>query len=232
MMNSPMDPTIWPTRAPRRATEQGYSLAELLISMVLMGFILGGAYTVLFQSQATSEAQQDALALRQQARVAMNTIVPQLRMAGFQMGNLTEALEDARTDRVVFVADIDNGSPNPPCNAGFEDAVDGGAERITYIFQNGNLERSIDCWNGATWTNEYSNQVVARDLINGGPVFQFFDEDGTELVPAVTGLTTAERDAVRSVQITLVFEDPDVQVVGEPNVGFQLTSRATLRNAG
>ena len=231
MMNSPMDSTICPA-APRRAAEQGYSLTEMLVSMVLMTFILGGAYTVLFQTQATSEAQQAALALRQQARVAMTTIVPQLRMAGFGMENLTEALEDARTDRVTFVADIDNGSPDPPCNAGFEGAVDGGAERITYIFQNGNLERSIDCWNGTAWTNEYSNQVVARDLINGGPVFQFFDENGTELVPAATGLTTAERDAVRNVQITLVFEDPDDQVIGEPNVGFQLTSRATLRNAG
>ena len=120
MMNSPMDSTICPTRAPRRATEQGYSFTEMLVSMLLMTFILGGAYTVLFQSQATSEAQQDALALRQQARVAMNTIVPELRMAGFGMENLTEALEDARSDRVVFVADIDNGSPALPCNAGFE----------------------------------------------------------------------------------------------------------------
>ncbi len=232
MMNSPRDSTIWSTPAPGRATEQGYSLVELLISLVLMTFILGGAYTILFQSQAISKAQQDSLALRQQARVAMNTIVPELRMAGFGMENLTEALEDGRADRVVFVADIDNGSPTLPCNAGFEGALDGGAERITYIFQNGNLERSIDCWDGTVWTNEYSNQVVARDLINGGPVFQFFDQTGTELVPAVTGLTPAERDAVRTVQITLVLEDPDVQVLGEPNVGFQLTSRATLRNAG
>ena len=228
-----MDPTtIWTTRAPRRATEQGYSLLEMVVSLALMSFILGGAYTVLFQSQAVSEAQQDSLALRQQARVTMNTVVQELRMAGFRMGNLAEALEDARTDRITFVADIDNGSPNPPCNAGFEDAVDGGAERITYIFQNGNLERSIDCWNGAAWVNEYTNQIVTRNLINGGPVFQFFDENGTELVPAATGLTAAERDAVRNVQITLVLEDPDLQVLGEPNVGFQLTSRATLRNAG
>ena len=109
MTNEPMESRIWPTWVRSRATEQGYSLTELLVSMVLMIFILGGAYTVLFQSQAISEAQQDVLALRQQARVAMNTIVPQLRMAGFGMENLTEALEDARTDRVTFVADIDNG---------------------------------------------------------------------------------------------------------------------------
>ena len=231
-MNLPTDSTIWSTAAPRREPEQGYSLVEMLISMVLMTLILGGLYTALFQSQATSEAQQDAMALRQQARIAINTIVPELRMAGFGMENLTEPIEDARVNRITIVADIDNGNPAPPCNAGFEGAVDGGAERITYVYRNGNLERSVDCWNGAAWTNEYTDQIVARDLINTGPVFRFFDENGTELVPVPTGLTAAERDAVRNVSVTLVLEDPDVQVLGEPHAEFQLTSRATLRNAG
>ena len=200
--------------------------------MVLMTLILGGLYTVLFQGQAVFEAQQDAMALRQQARVALDNIVPELRMAGFGLGNLTELLVDARVDRIAFVADIDNGNPAPPCNAGFEDAMDGGAERVTYAFQNGNLERSVDCWDGTAWTNESSNQIVARDLVNPGPVFRFFDENGTELVPAATGLSAAERDTVRDVSITLILEDPDEQVLGKSKVGFQLTNRATLRNAG
>ena len=232
MMNSPARSTPRSRATPRRTAEQGYSLVELLISLVLMGLIFGGLYTILFQSQTTFEAQQASMALRQQARVAINSIVPEIRMAGFGMENLTELIADARIDRIAFVADIDNGNPAPPCSAAFEGAVDGGAERISYVFQNGNLERSVDCWDGTAWTNETSNQIVAGGLINTVPVFRFFDENGTELVPAPTSLTAAERDAVRAVSITLVLEDPDEQVLGGQKVGFQLTSRATLRNAG
>ena len=119
-MNSPARSTPRSRATPRRAAEQGYSLVELLISLVLMGLIFGGLYTILFQSQTTFEAQQASMALRQQARVAINNIVPEIRMAGFGMENLTELIADARIDRIAFVADIDNGNPAPPCSAAFE----------------------------------------------------------------------------------------------------------------
>lgn len=216
----------------RASHEQGYSVVELLISTLLMTMLLGGLYSVLFQSQAISEAQQDDMALRQQARVAINALVPELRMAGFGLGNLTEAIEEAVENRLVFVADVDNGSASLPCGAGSETPLNGGAERVTYRRQGSDLLRSVDCWNGAAWTNEYTDLVVATNLIGADPVFRYYDQAGVELVPGGATLNVAGRAAVRMVGVDISLEDPGVQVVGEPLVGFRLATRITLRNRG
>jgi len=151
------------------AGEAGYTLVEALVSVFLMTMILGGMYSMLFQSQATFDAQQDAMGLRQQARVAMDEMATQIRMAGASIDNLPSPLVLGAAETVIFVADIDAGSAAPPCGAATENALNGGAERITFRVVNGALLRSIDCWDGANWTAEYTDQVLARDLIDGGP---------------------------------------------------------------
>lgn len=214
------------------AEQQGFSLLEVLISAVLLTILLGGLYTVLFQSQATYDAQQDAMALRQQARLAVDQMATEIRMAGGNLDNLTEAITDAAPRRIVFVADIDSGSPSAPCGAAFETAVDGGAERMTYQVLVGMLTRTVDCWDGAAWTNEYTDQVVARDLVGAAPVFRYFDENGAELVPAAGGLTPAQRDEVRVVSISVEMQDAEQQVLPDSLVGFELATQVKLRNAG
>lgn len=214
----------------------GYSLIELLIVMLLFTLMMGGVYSMLFMSQATFEAQQDAQDLRQQARVAMKQIVPDLRMAGYDLNNVPQALLDATASSLQFAGDIDVGSADPPCAAAVEAAANGGVERITLrlVAQGAanNLVRTVDCWDGAVWTNEYTDQVVASNVINAGFLLRYFDENGNELVPGGPGLTTAERDAVRTVSISLSLLGENNQVVGDSYVSFQLTTRVKIRNAG
>ena len=211
--------------------EPGYSLIELLIAMTLMLLIIGGLYTVLFQTQGTFEAQQDVADLRQQARVAMSQLTTELRMTGFDIATVPQSLPSADAFDITFVADIDDGNALPPCGAGFETAVDGGAERVRYRVNGVNLLRTVDCWDGAGWNNDSTDQIVASDVLTAQPLFRYFDEAGAELVPGAGGLSPAERDDVRTVVITLNLQDPDLQVVGTPQVSFQLSKRVRLRNA-
>jgi len=213
--------------------QRGYSALEMLVSLLVTSLLLAALYTVLFQSQATFESQQDSMALRQSARVALDRIARDLRVAGLGIDNLPEAIVEARADRLVFVADIDNGSSDLPCGAIFETAANGGAERFTYAEQNGNLLRSVDCWNGTSWTPEYTDQIVARDLVGTEPMFRYYDVDDSELLPgAPGGLSPAEREAVRTVGLAIILEDPSNQALGQTNVDFHLRTQVRLRNAG
>ncbi len=211
------------------ASEAGYTLVEALVSVFLMTMILGGMYSMLFQSQATFDAQQDAMGLRQQARVAMDEMATQIRMAGASIDNLPSPLVLGAAETVIFVADIDAGSAAPPCGAAVENALNGGAERITFRVVNGALLRSIDCWDGANWTAEYTDQVLARDLIDGGPTFRYFDTDGVELVPA-GNLTAAQLDLVHAIGIDLSLQDAETHVLPDSFVGFDMTTLVQLRN--
>ncbi len=216
-----------------RANPRGYSTLEMLISMLITSLLLAALYTVLFQTQATFKSQQDSMALRQAARVALDRIARDLRATGLGIDNLPEAVVEAHAGRLVFVADIDNGDSKLPCGAVFETAVNGGAERLTYTEQDGTLLLSVDCWNGTTWTPEYTDQIVARDLVGTEPIFRYYDIDDNELVPGVpAGLTTTEREAIRGVGLAIVLEDPSIQALGKPKVDFYLRTQVRLRNVG
>jgi len=208
------------------------SLIELLVATLVILMLLGAVYSVLFQTQATVESQQDMMDLRQQARVAVNQLVTEIRMAGYDRGNLTESFLFADTDQIIFVADIDAGSAELPCGAAFENAAGGGAERIDYHLMAGWLVRTVDCWDGNSWTNEYTDQHLADNVLNLEPIFRYLDGAGNDLVVSAGGLTAAQRALVRSIIITLVLENPDIQVIKNERVRYRLQSQVGLRNVG
>ncbi len=219
-------------RPVRAGSEAGYSLVELLVSTAVAVLMLGGLYQALFFSQATQEATMDITAMRQQARVVLNTMSAELRMAGYDLGSAPEMLEFAGARRITFVADIDDGDPSPPCGNADETAAGGGAERITYFLGGDDIFKTLDCRGAGGWANEYTNQLVAQFIQNTRPIFRYFDENGNELFPGAGTLTAADRDLVRVVEIQIDGTDPDIQVIGDANVDFEINSAVRLRNAG
>jgi len=209
----------------------GYTLLEMLISLLIVSLLLGGLYTVLFQTQSSFEAQQLAMTLRQEARIVLNGLTVEIRMVGFDIGNLPELITDADTHRLAFVTDIDGGSPDRPCDAAIEASANGGAERIAYSLVGGDLLRSVDCWNGAVWSSDSTNLPVARNVLNAAPLFRYFDENDAELSPGAGGLTAAQRAEVRSIGIEIDLEDPTI-LPGKPQATFSVRTRVTIRNVG
>ena len=95
----------------------GFSLVDALVATLLTTLIMGSLLTVLVQSEGTFDVQQDQMEMRQEARVALDNLVGELRLAGFDMGNLTEPVVAAGENTISFVADLDNGDAGPPCDA-------------------------------------------------------------------------------------------------------------------
>lgn len=211
--------------------ERGVGLLEMTIAMALLGMLMGGALSMLFRTQVTYELQQVQANVRQQARIAFDTISTELRLAGYRIDNLTEALEDARPNRLQFVGDIDNSAAGPPCDAGFENAANGGAERVTYELTSGELRRSVECWNGSSWTAEVDAQVLADNLNGDQSLFSFFDASGNAIAVSGGALTAAQRATVRVVAMNFDLLDPDDPIeIGADHARFAITGRVLLPN--
>jgi prepilin-type N-terminal cleavage/methylation domain-containing protein len=216
------------------SSDSGYTLIELIISAGILALMLTGLYTVLFQTQATYDAQQDSMALLQEARAAVDNLAFEMRMAGSKIDTAPEAVEIASPTQVAFAVDIDDGSPLQPCGAVYENAVDGGAERITYRVQGTQMLRDVDCWDGSNWhfQAEASNAVVVGNLTAAGPVFRFFDENGTELLAGGGPLSAAQREDLRMISIDVTLEDAENHAVAETLEGMRIFTQVKLRNRG
>ena len=210
--------------------EAGVSLVELIIAIGLVSVLMGSAYSVLFQSQSIFEKQLSTQALRQESRVAITQMISELRLTGYNLGTVTDSLPMGSPTAISIVADVDDGAADGSCNATYEGAAGGGAERITYTLQTGQLRRTVDCWDGSAWTASATNQLWADDLPGEQVLFRYFDATGVELVPATT-LSAAQRVQVRSVRVALTLVDLDTtQTTGEQQVHFELETRIKLRN--
>lgn len=212
-------------------SEAGYSLVELLISTVVLTLVLGGLMVVVTQTQGAEDVELAQADMRQQARVAGEQLASEIRMLGANIDNVPEALIAGQPSSITFAVDVDAGDAAPPCGSAFETATDGGAERIAYRMQGTQLLRTVDCWDGGAWNNEYTDQVVADDIV-GAPLFRYFDEAGTEIVPAAGGLTATERADVRVIRIQLSMDDGEDHMLGDSRADFQMSTQVRLRNAG
>lgn len=209
--------------------ESGFNLVELTITMAVLGVLMGGVFGMLFRSQTTFELQQADQGVRQQARVAMDLVSTELRLAGYDLGNLVDPITRAGNDVIQFVGDIDDGDPGAPCGAAAEAAAGGGAERLTYELVNGDLLRSVDCWDGAAWSTELTDQVLAANVLNARALFRYFDRDGTELIAVGAELSAAQRAETRAVSIDFSLLDPRDLEDGLP-AAFEITGRVHLPN--
>lgn len=74
--------TRWPKRALGKA--QGFSLIELMIAMVVGLMLIGGIITVFAGSKRSAQVNSTMALLQEHGRFALNSIVSDVRMAGFQ----------------------------------------------------------------------------------------------------------------------------------------------------
>jgi prepilin-type N-terminal cleavage/methylation domain-containing protein len=210
------------------AANDGFSLIELMVSAVLIAMILGGVLPLLTGGQNAYEAQSADMSMRQGARVALDKVTRETRLAGYGIDNIAQVFTVASSTSIQFAADVDDGDAGAPCDASFENAANGGAERLTYAVSGTNLTRSVDCWNGTTWTSEISAQVLIADLETGLTIFRFFDENGTEMTGT---LSSANRDAIRSVAIQLDLEDTSYDHLGDQEHStYQIASQVEVHN--
>lgn len=206
--------------------EEGFSLVETLVAVVISSIVLLGLYLIYDVNQATFIRGEQQTDLQQNARIGMDRLVRELRMAGNDpSGALTVAgtpILTAEITEVVFVADIDS---------------DGTTEKVGYTCREGggtlctsqdpaeirretcNWDAIATAWVGCTGYRELATRATAL-------TFAFYDGGGN-LLP--TPVPVGSLDAIRRITVAITTADNVTGTVPQP---FTLRAEIRPRNLG
>lgn len=204
----------------------GFSLVETLIAVVISSIVLLGLYLLYGVNQATFIRGEQQTDLQQNARIGMDRLVRELRMAGNDpSGALAVAgtgILTADSTEVVFVADIDS---------------DGTTEKVGYICRDGggtlctiqdpaeirretcNWDEITTAWVGCTGYRELATRATAL-------TFAYYDGGGA---PLATPVPAGSLDTIQRIAVTITTADTVTGTVPQP---FTLQAHIRPRNLG
>jgi prepilin-type N-terminal cleavage/methylation domain-containing protein len=219
----------------RTPSEKGFSLIELMIYLVLFLVILTTLYQMLDSNRATYASGERKMDVQQNARVSMDEITRQLRMAGFYSENFDDpTANDLATPSPIHVATDDalavfGDADNSDSSSVFMFCLDGttlrrgkGADAVAASYTCGNGEVLGENVTNLRFT--YYDEDSATVPADPAPPFQL-DDQAAGAAPDMSDLT--ERDSVRRVVIEITVSD---DVPGQGNQTYTLTSDVRLRN--
>ena len=204
--------------------KKGVTLIELLVVLVISGIVIGGVYRV-FISQTKAYSVQDGVAeIQQDVRGAMEIMVRDIRMAGFQ----SRTFGSATIDDSPIVTPLSNNS----ITVNYEYSPTGTSYTVTYALVGTDLTRTV-----SGVSEPLLNNVTALDFRYG------IDANGDKIIDGIDGETGVIPDSafvqaagvgaakVFAVRIALTANpsspNPDVTKVVSPRT---LTSVVTPRN--
>jgi len=212
----------------------GFTIVEMLIALSVFFLVLGGIFQIFGPTNLMYAAGQRKLDNQQSARVAMDTIVRQMRMAGYFPENFdADPVNDVAGNVTVQIA-------TDTALAVFGDTDGTGVSRVLLFCLNGSELRMLR-ENLATATYQCGNgQAIAENITTLR--FAYFDIDNMPLpaLPAVpyqldgqgVGVApnfgdTTQRGAVRTVVITVTAQQ---NVPGQAAQVYTLSSNVRFRN--
>jgi len=172
--------------------QQGFTLVEVLLALLMGGIVLAAVMNS-FQSQHTTYLAQDQVVeMQENARVAMEMLVRDIRSAGYDPNDIGAGITVATATQLEFTRDDGTGA----------------LETVEY--------RLVDAYSSVG-----RNDGVVDDLgreINGGgaqPVaenirrleFQYLDEDGN---------VTSDTNAIRTIQVAIMAQSAKQEVKLNP----------------
>jgi type IV pilus assembly protein PilW len=180
-----------------RHSNQGFTLVELMVAMVVSLLALGAIYSTFLNQQKSYVVQGETAAMHQNIRAAMFYLQREIRMAGCDpVGVGGFGISTANYNKITFTEDVRGPDAGVPPVPGPPDgyvndiiAPDVPNEDITYELNGTNLIRTDNSLNGPLG----DTQVVAQNI--DAIDFVYLDKDGTP---------TATLADIRSVEITIV----------------------------
>ena len=179
-------------------SNQGFTLVELLVTLVVSGVVLAGICSTFYSQQTAFLNQEQIIAMQQNLRVAIYNMEREIRMAGHDPnGDAGAGIVTANANSIRIAQDLTgNGGTGDPD----KDVGDPG-ENITYSLQDADGDGDMDLvrndHNGA------GIQMIAEDIdaLN----FVYLDQEGDP---------TTTLANIRSVQITVLAK------TGLPSRGY------------
>ena len=214
-------------------SQEGFTLIEILISLSIFLLVLLGIYELFDWNRATYVSSQRKVDVQQNARVALDEIVRQIRMAGYFPENFPTPPTPALANPIQIATDV--------ALAIYGDVDGSGASNVFLFCRDGSFVRRQTGGQGVLAAyNCTAGQILAENVTS--LQFTYYDTNNTAIpdppTPAYqldaqvlgavpTFASTAQRGAVRTVLITLTARE---DVPGQPPQVYTLTSSVRLRN--
>lgn len=198
--------------------EKGLTLIELLVAVALSGIVISAIYSVYISQQRSYNIQEQMAEMQQNVRVAMDTMVRDIRMAGCDpTGGAGARILLAETNTIQFTSDL-NGDGDLIYVDKNNKIRNDPNENITYSLYDSTDADTLDDDLGRDTGG--GNQPVAENI--SSLICEYLDEDGE---------VTADLNQIRGVRISLTArtDKPD------PNYGYRtrtLTTVVKVRNMG
>ncbi|MCL7488668.1 MAG: prepilin-type N-terminal cleavage/methylation domain-containing protein [Desulfobulbaceae bacterium] len=188
------------TTTTKHCREYGFTLVEVMITMVISAIILAAIYSAYKFQRDTFEAQNQVTEMQQNIRNAMWIMVKEFRMAGYDpTQKASPEIAEAKQHRLRFTMDITNtaGTGDP------DGDLDGPNEDVTFGFSDTNDpdKDGLIAGSGAASLGPNTGggfQPIAENI--SAIEFNYILEDGTP----VLNPTGFEISKIRAVEITVL----------------------------
>ena len=232
-----------------RHSNQGFTMVELLVAMVVSLLALGAIYSTFLNQQKSYVVQGETAAMHQNIRAAMFYLQREIRMAGCDpTGSAGAAIITADATSINFTEDVIGNTPGSDSDG----ATDDPGENITYALDaNNNLVRTDPVNPPVVPPALPVPQMVAQNI----DAIDFVYLDGASppnvLNPGGINVPAGSLDQIRSVEITIVartgrstlasknnnayFNQRGLQILAPQNDNFsrrRLTTWIKCRNLG
>jgi len=172
-----------------RSDTRGFTLIEMLISIIVLAILGSAAVVFLMRQNQTLLAQNDGTLTSQNARAGVELLVREVRNAGYDGRGTGAGLSRMDPDTVAWTADL-NGDGD------FADVGAGWAENVRYAF----VEDTGELWREAGGTSALV--LTGLDSLR----FDYLDGDGNVAVGSAS---------VEQVRIRIWYPTPDGVLPGE-----------------
>lgn len=188
----------------KRGCDQGFTLLEVLVVILILGIVMAGVYSVYTSQQKSFLIQEDVAEMQQNLRAAMFSMVREIRLAGCNpTGKATAGIVTANANSIRVTMDISGNNPNvnPPDG----DTGDPN-EDLTYALVDTDGDGTTD-----SLVRIRPGDLVPPLVASNIDVLNFVYLDGN-------GNVTTDLTQIRSVQLTVVARTENL------SVGFRNTT--------
>jgi prepilin-type N-terminal cleavage/methylation domain-containing protein len=209
-----------------REHSKGFTLVEFMIAVTVSSALAAGAYNLFIAQRRAYSTQDDLAHMYQAMRSSEQSMVREIRMAGYKLKGVTiwgdvagadftdgekEDVEEAAPGAFTFTADVDG---------------DGVMETVRYTVKNNELVRQIWRWDTAakSWRSGGGARSMAVNvedlsmsyliLADDDGIDNDLDDDGDSIADELGEMllsdrpSKAERRYLRAVKITMTMKAP------------------------
>jgi prepilin-type N-terminal cleavage/methylation domain-containing protein len=197
--------------------ERGLTLTELLVTLAMMGILTAGVYQMAIHQGRTYNAQNQIVDVQQNIRVALDQIVDDAQMAGYD--------SDRSTSQIIIAQPVVPNDNRLTVSHEFDDTTE---RTVTYLLSGGQVLKQV------TFTDPAGTPTPGPQeaLLDGAVTLSFSygldtNNDGVMDPPwvAASAVGTARLVAIR-VRLSARPTHPDFTNI----LSRELESIATLRN--